>query len=120
MSGSKATYEQVINAPGGQCKACRVKPELAEFQSLWFTCGRQRKVTETLDQKIEWYGISTNLSNSSGRPFLRGNRDERKTWSTLDLVSAENAGSSKQGNTCMMTEAQYYPTYGCNGLCRPL
>jgi hypothetical protein len=24
---------------------------------------------ETLDQKIEWYGISAPLSNSSGRPF---------------------------------------------------
>ena len=34
--------------------------------------------------------------------------------------SAENAGSSKQGNTCMMTEIQYYPMYGCNGLCRLL
>ena len=55
MSGPKATYEQVINAPGGQCKACMVKPTLAEFQSLWSHCGRQRKMTETLDQKIERY-----------------------------------------------------------------
>jgi hypothetical protein len=77
-------------------------------------------MAETLDQKIKPQGISVTLSNSSGRPFLRGNRDERKTWSTLYLISAENAGSSKQGHTCMMTEAQYYPTYGCNGLCRLL
>jgi hypothetical protein len=54
-------------------------------------------MTETLDQKIEEYVISTALSNSSGRPFLRGKRDERKTWSTLHLVSAENAGWPKQG-----------------------
>jgi hypothetical protein len=83
-----------------------LSPPLAEFQSLWPPCGRQRKMTETLDQKIKRYGISVTFSNSSGRPFVRGNRDERKTWSTLDLTSAENAGSSKQGHTCMMTEAQ--------------
>jgi hypothetical protein len=58
------------------------------------------------------------LSNLSGMPLVRGNRDERKTWSTLDLISVENAGSSKQGNTCMMTEVWYYSTHGCNGLCR--
>src|SRR5438067_1000365 len=74
-----------------------VKPRLVEFQSLWPFCGRQRKMTETLDQKIEWYYISAALSNSSGRPSLRGNRDERKTWSTLHLLSAENAGWPKQG-----------------------
>src|SRR2546429_9405700 len=74
-----------------------VKPKLAEFQSLWPCCGRQRKMTETLDQKIGWHCISASLSNSSGRPSLRGNRDERKTWSTLDLVSAENAGCPTQG-----------------------
>ena len=77
-------------------------------------------MTETLDQKIGKYVISAPLSNSSGRLSLREKKDERKTWSTLHLISAENAGSSKQGNTCMMTEAQYYPTYGCNGLCRLL
>ena len=53
-------------------------------------------MTETLDQKIGRYYISASLSNSSGRPSLRGNRDERKTWSTLDLLSAENAGLPKQ------------------------
>ncbi len=77
-------------------------------------------MAETLDQKIKRYGISPALSNSSGRPSLRRNKDERKTWSTLHLSSAENAGSSKQGHTCMVTEAQYYPMYGCNGLCRLL
>src|SRR5437879_157848 len=95
-----------------------VKPPLVEFQSLWPRSSRQRKRTETRDQKRERYGISPALSNSSGRPSLRGERDERKTWSTLPLNSAENAGSSKQDHPCMMTEAQYYPTYGCNGLCR--
>src|SRR5881398_3506382 len=54
-------------------------------------------MTEKLDQKIGGYGISAPLSNSSGRPSLRGNRDERKTWSTLHLLSAENAGWPKQG-----------------------
>jgi len=54
-------------------------------------------MAETLDQKIGWYCISAPLSNSSGRPSLRGNRDERKAWSTLDLISAENAGWLKQG-----------------------
>ena len=73
-----------------------VKPTLAEFQSLWPTCGRQRKMAETLDQKIKRHCISVTLSNSSGRPSLRGNRDERKTWSTLHLLSAENAGLPKQ------------------------
>jgi hypothetical protein len=63
-------------------------------------------MTETLDQKIGKYVISAPLSNSSGRLSLRENKDERKTWSTLHLSSAENAGSSKQGHTCMMTEAQ--------------
>src|SRR5260370_2544023 len=77
-------------------------------------------MTETLDQKIERYCISAPLSNSSGRPSLRGNRDERRTWSTLHLSSDENAGSSKQGNTCMMTEVWYYSTYGGNSLCRLL
>jgi hypothetical protein len=77
-------------------------------------------MAETLDQKLERYGISPALSNSSGRPSLRRNRDERKTWSTRDLNSAEKAGSSKQGHTCMMTEAHYYPTDGCNGWCRLL
>jgi len=49
-------------------------------------------MAETLDQKIERYFVSAILSNSSGRLSLRENRDERKTWSTLDLTSAENAG----------------------------
>ncbi len=51
--GQRPRKKQVINAPGGQCKACMVKPTLAEFQSLWPTCGRQRKMAETLDQKRE-------------------------------------------------------------------
>ena len=55
MSGSKAAYEKVITSLGGQCKACMVKPRLAEFQSLWPFCGRQRKMTETLVQKIGEY-----------------------------------------------------------------
>ena len=92
MSGSKATEEEVINPLSGQCKTCMVKPALVEFSSLWPCCGRQRKMTETLDQKIGGYCISASLSNSSGRPSLPGNRDERKTWSTLHLLSAENAG----------------------------
>src|SRR2546421_10524133 len=54
-------------------------------------------MAETLDQEIGWYCISAPLSNSPGRPSLRGKRDERKTWSTLDLISAENAGWPKQG-----------------------
>ena len=33
--------------------------------------------------------------------------------------SAEKAGSPKQEQSCMATEAQYYSTYGCNGSCRP-
>src|SRR5260370_40630993 len=77
-------------------------------------------MTEALDQKIERYCISAPLSNSSGRPSLRGNRDERRTWSTLHLSSDENAGSSKQGNTCMMTEVWYYSTYGGKSLGRLL
>ena len=76
-------------------------------------------MTETRDQEVAMCAPITLLSNLSGMPFVRGNRDERKTWSTLDLISAENAGSSKQGNACMMTEVWYYSTYGCNGLCRP-
>ncbi|GHO67947.1 hypothetical protein KSC_068390 [Ktedonobacter sp. SOSP1-52] len=43
------------------------------------------------------YAPKAVLSNLSGMPFVRGNRDERKTWSTLDLISVENAGSPKQG-----------------------
>ncbi len=62
-------------------------------------------MTETLDQKIEWYVISALLSNSSGRPSIRGNRDERKTWSTLDrapkealtFLSYESMASLRQG-----------------------
>ena len=54
-------------------------------------------MAETLDQKIDGYVISASLSNSSGRLSLRENRDERKTWSTLHLLSAENAGWPKQG-----------------------
>ena len=86
MSGSKATEEEVITPVGCQGKACMVKPKLVKFQSLWPRSSRQRKMAETLDQKIGGYEISTPLSNSSGRPSLRGNRDERKTWSTLDLL----------------------------------
>jgi len=120
MSGEKAMEEQVITALGGQGKACMVTPTLAEFQSLWPTCGRQRTMAETLDQKRKRQGISVAFSNASGRPFLRGKRDERKTWSTLHLLSAEQAGSSQQGDTCMRTEAQYDPMDGGNGLCRRL
>ena len=43
-----------------------------------------------------------------------------RAFCTLSLVFAENAGSSQQGHACMMTETQYDPTYGCNGLCRLL
>src|SRR5947209_14034844 len=78
-------------------------------------------MAETRDQKREWDGISLPLSNSSGRPSKRVDRDEWKTWSTLDLLSAENAGSPQQGrNPCMVTEAWYDSTYGCHGLCRLL
>ncbi len=105
---------------GCQGKACMVKPTLVQFQSIWPLCGRQRKMAETLDQKIEGNCISAPLSNSSGRPALRVKGDERETWSMLHLISAENAGSSKQGHTCLMTEVWYYSTYGCNSLCRLL
>jgi hypothetical protein len=43
------------------------------------TIGRQRKMAETLDQKIDGYVISASLSNSSGRLSLREKRGERKT-----------------------------------------
>lgn len=110
MSGSKATEEDVITSPGGQCKACLGKPEWAEFQSLWPTCGRQRTMTETLDQKRGQHGISAALSNASGRPVVRGKRDERKTSSTLHLMSAEHAGCPPQVSTCKGTEAPSYST----------
>ena len=83
-----------------------VKPRLAEFQSLWPYCGRQRKMTETLDQKIGGMASLPPYPTLLADPLYEGKRDERKTWSTLHLISAENAGSSKQGHTCMMTEAQ--------------
>jgi len=76
-------------------------------------------MAETLDQKIEQDCISLPLSNSSGRPSLRRNRDERKTWSALHLSSAENAGCPTQGETCKGTEAPYYSTWSCNGVRRP-
>ena len=79
MSGPKAMEEKVITSLGSQCKACMVKPGLVKFSSLWPPCGRQRKMAETLDQKIEGYCISSLLSNSSGRLSLREYRDERKT-----------------------------------------
>jgi hypothetical protein len=64
-------------------------------------------MAETLDQKVGMFALIALLSNLSGIPFLRGEkRDGRMTWNMPYLVSAENAGSSKQGHTCMMTEAQ--------------
>jgi hypothetical protein len=45
-------------------------------------------------------------------------RTERLPTSHLALVT--NVGSPKLGEPCMATEAHYYPTYGCHGLCRPL
>ena len=60
-------------------------------------------MAETRDQKREWDGISLPLSNSSGRPSKRVDRDEWKTWSTLDLLSAENAGSPQQGRNPLLT-----------------
>jgi len=62
-------------------------------------------MTETLDQKIEEDVISPALSNSSGRPSLRGKKDERKTWSTLHrapkeahtFLSYESMTSLRQG-----------------------
>ncbi len=77
-------------------------------------------MAETLDQKIKRYASLPLYPTLLAAPFLRGDRDERKTWSTLELFSAEKAGSSKQGHTCMMTEVGYYSMYGCNGLCRLL
>ena len=65
-------------------------------------------MTETLDQKVGRSVGPTALSNPSGMPFLRGEtRDERVTWSTLHLASAENAGCPTQGKPCKGTEAPY-------------
>src|ERR1022692_465672 len=77
-------------------------------------------MVETLNQKGEWHVPPTILSNPSGILFLR---EEQGRTGGLEHVASQrvgNAGSSKQGHTCMMTEIWYYSTYGCNGSCRPL
>jgi hypothetical protein len=60
------------------------------------------------------------LSIGEGLPLTRGAQRTNGMPKHIASQSAETTGSSKQGHTCRMTEAWYYSTYGCNGLCRPL
>ena len=77
-------------------------------------------MVETLDQKVGAYVVDALLSNPSGIPSIRGATGRTGTLEHVVSHSAANAGWPKQEQSCMATEAQYYSTYDCNGLCRPL
>ena len=95
------------------------KTTLFEPQSNGFRTRQRRMIDETSSRRVEQHFAEVVLSDLFGILLIEEIIDERGAWSTSHLTFAENAGSSKQGHTCMMTEVWYYSTYGCNGLCRP-
>ena len=74
------------------------------------TLGPVSRVISRMDGSIHrrWQTLITREYGTNGRP-----------GALPELISAGNAGSPKQEQSCMATEAQYYSMYGCNGRCRP-
>ena len=94
------------------------KTTLFESQSNGFRTRQRRTIDETSFRRVEQHAAKAALSDLFGILPIREILDERGAWSTPYLTSAENAGSSKQGHTCMMTDLLYYSRWACNGFRR--
>jgi hypothetical protein len=75
-------------------------------------------IDETSSRRVEQHFAEVVLSDLFGILLIEEIIDERGAWSTSHLTFAENAGSSKQGHTCMMTDLRYYLKWACNGFRR--
>ncbi len=94
------------------------KATLPEPQSNGFSSRQRRRIDETSFRKVKRYFSRAVLSDLFGIFPIRETLDEQGAWSTSYLTFAENAGSSKQGYTCMMTDLLYYSRWACNGFRR--
>src|SRR5258708_37188904 len=87
----------------------------------WFNPGPQRKVatnvgTSIYGRRMQMRPYPSMLADS----FYERNKGRTGCLEHIVTHSAEKAGSPKQEQSCMATEAQYYSRCGCNGSCRLL